>query len=87
MFKRDDIITLLRADPFKPFNLYVSNGEVFDIRHPDMALPTIEWMHVAVPPATNPDGFERFVILQLAHIVKMETYSPPVRSIPDPTAA
>ncbi len=87
MFKRDDMITLLRASPFVPFKMHISNGEVYDIRHPDMALPTLEWVNVAVPPANNPDGFERHVIIQLAHVVKMETYSPPARTIRNPAAA
>ena len=87
MVKRDDMITLLRAAPFVPFKLHVSNGEVFDIRHPDMAAPTFEWVHVFVAPANNPDGFEKFVLVQLAHVVKMETYSPPARTVRNPTAA
>lgn len=31
---------LLTAQPFKPFRLVMSSGEVYEVRHPEMALLT-----------------------------------------------
>ena len=74
MFQRDDIIALLRKQPFQPFRIHLVNGQVYDIRHPDMAAPTVEWIHLMVPPISNPDAFERLEIVQIAHILKLEPY-------------
>lgn len=33
----DSIRLLLRAQPFEPFELHMSNGEVVPVRHPELA--------------------------------------------------
>ena len=70
------LVALLRAQPFRPFRIELTNGEVFDIRHPDMALPTLGWIHISRPPANDPDGFERVVIVSFGQVLKIEPLAP-----------
>lgn len=69
---REELVSLLRTQPFRPFKIHLTNGEVYEIRHPDMALPTFGTVHIAIPPASNPDGFDRVVIASLLHVLKVE---------------
>lgn len=69
----DDILDLLRARPFEPFRLYLSDGAVFEIRHPDMAIVQRSKVTVAVPGPKGPDGpAERTVNCALLHITRTE---------------
>ncbi len=36
--RREELVQKLRASPFRPFRLYVSDGGAFDIRHPEMLM-------------------------------------------------
>ncbi len=36
--RREELIEAIRAAPFRPFRLYVSDGRTFDIRHPEMLM-------------------------------------------------
>jgi hypothetical protein len=64
---------LTRAAPFEPFRIYVSDGAVFEIRHPDMAIVQRSKVTVAVPGPEGPDGpAKRTVNCALIHITRME---------------
>lgn len=69
----EDILELLRAQPFEPFRLYVSDGVSYDIRHPDMAIVQRSKVVVGVPGPAGPDGpMERAVNVALVHITRTE---------------
>ena len=36
----DSIRQLLRAQPFEPFEIRMSNGDTYPVRHPENVLPT-----------------------------------------------
>jgi hypothetical protein len=75
----EDIRGLMRATPFQPFRVYLTNGETYDIHHPDMLLATLGAVHIAAPtPGTNDYGSVR--IVSLVHIVKIE-YLPPLSPV------
>lgn len=64
---------LTRTVPFKPFRLYISTGDVFEVRHPEMIIATPETAHIAVPaPGGPPDAAQRVQIVSLLHIQKFE---------------
>jgi len=67
----DDIRTLTRAKPFQAFRLYVSNGESFEIHHPDMILATLGSVCVSVPSPGGSD-YDAVRILSLYHVQKIE---------------
>ncbi len=69
----DDILELLRAQPFEPFRICLTDGATYDIRHPDMAIVQRSRVTVAVPGPRGPDGpAERTVNCALLHITRTE---------------
>ena len=69
----DDIRQLTRAQPFRPFRVFLTNGETYDIRHPDLILATLGAAHIAAPdPAGPADQPGSVRIVSLVHIVKIE---------------
>lgn len=69
----EDIRSLTRKQPFEPFRVFLSNGQTFDIFHPDMIVASPGAAYIAVPPpAGAPDATDRVVIVSLYHIQKIE---------------
>ena len=69
----EDILELLRAAPFEAFCIRLSDGAVFEIRHPDMAIVQRSKVTLAVPGPKGPDGpAERTVNCALLHITRTE---------------
>jgi hypothetical protein len=69
----DDLIALMRQQPFQPFTVHVNNGTTFEVRHPDQAMSVGELLLVAH------DGgqLERIAMLNIAHIKTKESASRP----------
>ncbi len=36
MIHPHDVLSYLRAQPFRPFRIHMASGEVFEVRHPEM---------------------------------------------------
>jgi hypothetical protein len=69
----DDVLQLLRAGPFRPFRISLSDGKEYEVRHPEMALVSRSTVHVGVPGPRGPDGpLERVVTCAPVHITRME---------------
>ena len=64
----DDLIALLRLQPFQSFTVHVNNGSKFEVRHPDQAMVVGEMLLVA----HDGDQLERIAILNIAHITTAE---------------
>jgi hypothetical protein len=62
----DAMQELLRRQPFEPFEIRLSNGEKYEIRHPEMALLLKSRLAIALPD-------DRMVICPLLHIASVET--------------
>jgi len=45
-----EIIERLRERPFTGLKVYISDGEVYEVRHPEMILVTRSIVHIAQPP-------------------------------------
>lgn len=63
----DTILEYLRRQPFEPFVIRMSNGEVHEVRHPECALVTNTRVHVYYP------AQDRSVFCALIHINSVET--------------
>jgi len=68
--RRSVLEHLLRRRPFRPFQLTLSNDELFDIRHPEAAFLAKRFVAVALPP-TNAEASdaEEMVWIDYRHIV------------------
>jgi len=77
--RREEIIRLLRDQPFRPFRLRLSDGRTLDIRHPDMAIPTLSAVYVGVssPGSTVADDI---LVVSLVHVVTLEYLDLPAGS-------
>jgi hypothetical protein len=72
----NDLLQVLRKRPFEPFRLVLTNGQSYEVHHPDMALVTRGAVHVAVPsPASPNDPANEVVFLSLFHVMKVEFLS------------
>ncbi len=66
----EELIRLLKVRPFEPFRIHVSDGSIYDIRHPYQAMPrrTAVWI-------TVPTTLERVVdepdIVAMIHITRV----------------
>jgi hypothetical protein len=70
----DDVLQLLRARPFLPFRISLSDGQQYEVRHPEMAIVSRTTVLVGIPGPRGPDGpAERVVTCALMHITRMET--------------
>jgi hypothetical protein len=75
--RREELIRLLRQQPFQPIRLRLSNGIVHEIRHPDMAIVLPSAVHVGVSrTGASADLADDFVIVSLIHIVQIEVLAP-----------
>jgi hypothetical protein len=63
---------LLNRRPFDPFRVRLSNGDVFDVRHPEAALLLRTGLYIALP-ADNGDLPDRAVYCALLHIAAVES--------------
>lgn len=73
----EDIRALTRATPFRAFRVYLTNGETYDVHHPDMLLATLGAVHIAAPvPGGVPSDGGAVRIVSLVHIVKIEYLQP-----------
>jgi hypothetical protein len=58
--------TLLRRQPFEPFEIRLTNGDKYQVGHPEMALLMKSRLVIALPD-------DRMVICPLLHIASVET--------------
>ncbi len=69
---RDDIKALLTRHPFEPLRVKTSNGEVFEIRHPEMVMLSKSVLLIAHPDAEgNPS--DKIEYVSYLHITSIET--------------
>ncbi len=71
-----DVLSFLRAQPFIPFRVHMSDGRTFDVRHPDQALVARTRLVVGVgnDPVTGvADHLEH---LSFIHITGLEELAP-----------
>ncbi len=68
---RETVIKLLRQQPFHPFVVQMSNGQAFEIRHPEMA--AVQKSNLIISCADS-DNFE---ICSFLHMANAQTTGPP----------
>lgn len=75
--RREELLRLLRAQPFRPFRLRLSNDSIYEIRHPDMAIVTPSAVYAGVPsPGAAAPTADDIVVVSLSHVLTMEYLTP-----------
>jgi hypothetical protein len=67
----DELRESLREHPFEPFRIHLTNGMVYEVRHPEMALLTRHSVHV-VELTKSGKPTDRVVKCDLLHVVAVE---------------
>ncbi|MGL4423867.1 MAG: hypothetical protein ACRCZF_24645, partial [Gemmataceae bacterium] len=76
--RMEDIRRLTRAIPFVPFRVFLTNGENYDIWHPDMISVSLGAAGIASSGMTSVgDAAESIRLVSLIHIVKIEQLQTP----------
>ncbi len=67
-----DVLSFLRAQPFVPFRIHMSDGRTFDIRHPDQALLARTRLVVGTDARTGvPDHIEHLSFIPITGIEEL----------------
>jgi hypothetical protein len=67
-----DLLAALRRKPFEPFRIITSDGVNYDVRHPDLVMVTLTGAIVGFPDRQGSGALERYDIIGLEHIVRLE---------------
>jgi hypothetical protein len=74
----NDLVEDLRQKPFEPFRLYVTDGSIYEVRHPELCLVGVASVILGLNNDPNSTVFERTVRIDCRHIVKSE----PIKQTP-----
>jgi hypothetical protein len=72
MFGWDDILKRIRQKPFRPFRIIASEGQRFDIYHPDLVLVGHRDLAIGHPGPDNPAVYDGLTQVALVHVVALE---------------
>jgi hypothetical protein len=73
----DDLYDYLDKRPFEPFQIQVSDGTLYHIKHPELVMVGVGSISVGVPavgpPPTGPKRpvYQRVITISLQHVVKL----------------
>lgn len=67
-----ELLRMLRAQPFVPFRMHVSEGMVYEIRHPEMVIVMAAAAIVAFPDPANEALASGWELVDLRHIIRLE---------------
>jgi hypothetical protein len=67
-----DLLKAVHRRPFEPFALHLSDGKVYQIRHPELLMVGLRSAVVGVPPPEHPEPvYDHYEIVDLIHIVRL----------------
>ncbi len=79
MMPLQDLIQMLRRQPFQPFRVHISDGSSYEVRHPELCMPGARSVLIGMPAVGIPElAYERYVDIALAHITRLEPLPPGV---------
>jgi hypothetical protein len=65
-----------RRQPFRPFRLVLTNGEAFDVHHPELIMIGRRSAVIGIPKSQKQTYYERTTIVDLLHVVRIENLPP-----------
>jgi len=74
----EDLLEAIRKRPFEPFRVCLTDGMVYEVRHPEMVLPGRRTVIIGIPGNVAQPVFDRTVTVALIHIVRLEPLDSPV---------
>jgi hypothetical protein len=75
-----ELLRLVRARPFVPFRLIMSEGSPHEVHHPDLILVALSIAAVGCPDPRREGLATRIDVVSLRHIVRIEFIPNPVEA-------
>ena len=60
-----DVLSYVRAEPFRPFRIRMASGRTFDIRHPEMIRVGADTVIIFSFVSDNPDVYDKWESVSL----------------------
>jgi hypothetical protein len=76
----EELAAALHRRPFVPFRLTMTEGSSYEVRHPEVCVAGRRSAFIGLAPSGPDLLYERSVMVDLLHIVKME----PIENAPAP---
>jgi hypothetical protein len=72
MLRPDDVFQHLRKRPFEPFRIHLTDGTVYDVRHPDLVMVGEHFLVVGLPRSADAAPLiDRYETAALMHVVRL----------------
>jgi hypothetical protein len=68
----EDLARRVQARPFVPFRMYLTDGSIYDLRHPELIMLGKRTTVVGVTSNPQQKHFDHLVDVDLLHIVRVE---------------
>jgi hypothetical protein len=82
----EELLEELHRRPFQPLRMYLTDGAVYEIHHPELVMVGRGKVLVGTPAIGQPGIFERYDAVSLLHVVRLEpTTQPPSMPASNPT--
>jgi hypothetical protein len=72
----EDVEKRLRQRPFAPFRMYLNDGAVYEVMHPELVLLGRRSLVLGLTADPQATVYDRTVDVDLLHIVRMENVEP-----------
>ena len=72
-----DLLSVLRARPFKPFRIVLLDGMTYEVRHPELVLVQLGSAHIGYPAPGVEGAVERIDIIGLQAVSRIEFLDQP----------
>ena len=74
--RAEELMALLRKRPFVPLRIHMTDGQTYDIRHPDQVIVLRQRVDIGLLPDPATGVVERVEYCSLLHIVRVEELPP-----------
>ena len=76
----EELLTLIRERPFQPFRIALTDGRTFEVRHPELVMPSRRSAVIGLPAQGETEPFyDRRITVDLLHIVSVEPIQMPAK--------
>ena len=63
-----EVLNCFKAEPFRPFRIWMASGRTYEIRHPGMVRVTLTALVIFSSFSESPDIFDKWETASLGHI-------------------
>lgn len=68
----EELLALVRRRPFVPFRIHLTDGTVYEVRHPELVMPGRRAAIIGFPADPDEPLYQRHETVALIHIVRLE---------------